>query len=107
MILQHLTLAYIFLPELGRYTLDRLTKYFGLTNAHHHRACDDAEVTSEIFVKLMNIINSTDAKTVDDLNKLGSASQDAIRKAKSYHGTIFFTNETGIDYLDYAKGQGY
>ena len=93
--LDTMTLAYIFLPELGRYTLDRLTKHFGLTNAHHHRACDDAEVTSEIFVKLMNIINSTDAKTVDDLNKLGSASQDAIRKAKSYHGTIFFTNETG------------
>ena len=93
--LDTMTLAYIFLPELGRYNLDRLTKHFGLTNAHHHRACDDAEVTSEIFVRLLKMINESGAKTVDDLNKMGSASQDAIRKAKSYHGTLFCTNETG------------
>lgn len=93
--LDTMTLAYIFLPELGRYNLDRLTNYFKLTNAHHHRACDDAEVTSEIFVRLLKMINESGAKTVDDLNKLGSASPDAIKKAKSYHGIIFFKNETG------------
>ncbi|MBR6403595.1 MAG: PolC-type DNA polymerase III [Eubacterium sp.] len=93
--LDTMTLAYIFLPELGRYNLDRLTNYFKLTNAHHHRACDDAEVTAEIFVRLLKMINESGAKTVDDLNKLGSASPDAIKKAKSYHGIIFFKNETG------------
>ena len=93
--LDTMTLAYIFLPELGRYTLDRLTNYFKLTNAHHHRAVDDAEVTSEIFVKLMHMINESGAETVDDLNKLGSASADTIKKAKSYHGILFYTNETG------------
>ncbi len=93
--LDTMTLAYVFLPELGRYNLDRLTKYFGLTNAHHHRACDDAEVTSGIFINLMKLINESGAKTVDDLNKMGSASADSIKKAKSYHGIIFCTNETG------------
>ena len=93
--LDTMTLAYIYLPELGRYTLDRLTHYFNLTNAHHHRACDDAEVTSEIFVCLMKMINESGAKTVDDLNKMGKASSDKIKKAKSYHGIIFFKNETG------------
>ena len=93
--LDTMTLAYIFLPELGRYNLDRLTNYFKLTNAHHHRACDDAEVTSEIFIRLMKMVNESGSKTVDDLNRLGSASADSIKKAKSYHGILFFKNETG------------
>ena len=93
--LDTMTLAYIFLPELGRYNLDRLTNYFKLTNAHHHRACDDAEVTAEIFIRLLKMVNESGSKTVDDLNRLGSASTDSIKKAKSYHGIIFFTNETG------------
>ncbi len=93
--LDTMTLAYIFLPELGRYNLDRLTHYFKLTNAHHHRACDDAEVTSEIFVRLLRMINESGARTVDDLNQMGSASVDSIKKAKSYHGIIFIKNEIG------------
>ena len=93
--LDTMTLAYIFLPELGRYNLDRLTNYFKLTNAHHHRACDDAEVTAEIFIRLLKMVNESGSKTVDDLNRLGSASADSIKKAKSYHGIIFFKNETG------------
>ena len=93
--LDTMTLAYIFLPELGKYNLDRLTHYFGLENKHHHRACDDAEVTSGIFIGLMKMINESGAKTVDDLNKLGKASPDAIKKAKSYHGMLFCKNETG------------
>ena len=93
--LDTMTLAYVFLPELGRYSLDRLTHHFGLTNAHHHRACDDAEVTAEIFIRLRKMISESGAKTVDDLNKLGSASEDTIRKAKSYHGIIFCKDETG------------
>ena len=93
--LDTMTLAYIFLPELGRYNLDRLTNYFKLTNAHHHRACDDAEVTAEIFIRLLKMVNESGSKTVDDLNRLGSASVDSIKKAKSYHGIIFFKNETG------------
>lgn len=93
--LDTMTLAYIMLPELGRYNLDRLTHHFKLTNAHHHRACDDAEVTSEIFIRLLKMINETGAKTVDDLNKMGRASEDSVKKAKSYHGMIFCTNETG------------
>lgn len=93
--LDTMTLGYVFLPELGKYNLDKLTKHFGLTNAHHHRACDDAEVTSEIFIEFMKMINKSGAKTVDDLNKLGKASPDMIRKTRPYHGVIFCKNETG------------
>lgn len=90
-----MTIAYIFLPELGRYNLDRLTNYFKLKNAHHHRACDDADVTAKIFMKLMELVKKSGARTVDDLNKMNEASPDAIRKAKPYHASILIQNETG------------
>jgi len=93
--LDTMTLAHVLLPELGRYTLDRLTHYFKLTNAHHHRACDDAEVTAEIFAKLLKMIYETGAKSVDDLNEMGRSSDDAIRKSRAHTGLIFAQNETG------------
>lgn len=93
--LDTMTIAYIFLPELGRYTLDRLTNYFKLKNNHHHRACDDADVTAKIFMKLMEMIRKSGAGTVDDLNKMNETSPDAIRKAKSYHGIILIKNDIG------------
>ena len=93
--LDTMTLAHVFLPELGRYTLDRLCSYFKFKNQHHHRACDDADVTAKIFHELLKIVKEAGAENVDDLNRLGRVSDDAIRKAKSYHGIILVKNEIG------------
>lgn len=93
--LDTMTLAHVFLPELGRYTLDRLCSYFKFKNQHHHRACDDADVTAKIFIELMKLVTEAGAKNLDDLNKIGESSPDSIRKAKTYHGIILVKNETG------------
>ncbi len=93
--LDTMTLAYIMLPELGRYNLDRLCKFFGVVNAHHHRACDDADVTAKIFVKLLKMIRDKGINTVDELNEIGKDNADAIKKAKTYHGIILVKNEVG------------
>ncbi len=93
--LDTMTLAYVLLPELGRYNLDRLTHYFKLTNAHHHRACDDAEVTSEIFVRLLKMLNDKGIENVDALNELGRSSDDYINKARPYTGVIYAKNCIG------------
>lgn len=93
--LDTMTLAHIFLPELGKYTLDRLCKHFGFKNEHHHRACDDADVTAKIFVELLKMIRARGCESLADLNRLGSASADAVKKAKVYHGIILVQNEVG------------
>ncbi len=93
--LDTMTLAHVFLPELGRYTLDRLCSFFKVKNQHHHRACDDADVTAKIFLELMKMVRQAGAENVDDLNRIGESSPDTIRKAKSYHGIILVKNETG------------
>ena len=94
-IVDTMTLAHILLPELGKYTLDRLCKQFGVVNEHHHRACDDAAATAEIFVKMIKMIKAKGITTIKQLNEAGAASPDAIRKAKTYHGIILAANEVG------------
>ena len=94
-IVDTMTLAHILLPELGKYTLDRLCKQFGVVNEHHHRACDDAAATAEIFVKMIRMFKEKGITTIRELNEAGAASPDAIRKAKTYHGIILAANEIG------------
>ena len=94
-IVDTMTLAHILLPELGKYTLDRLCKQFGVVNEHHHRACDDAAATAEIFVKMIRMFKEKGITTIRELNEAGAASPDAIRKAKTYHGIILAANEVG------------
>lgn len=90
-----MTLAHVLLPELGRYTLDRLCKQFGVVNAHHHRACDDADATAQIFIKMIRMLKDKDIITLARLNALAKSTPEAIKKAKSYHGIILVKNETG------------
>lgn len=41
-------------PGIEKFSLDELTKYFGISRLRAHRALDDARATYELFVKLLN-----------------------------------------------------
>ena len=90
-----LSLAHILVPELGKYTLDRLCKQFNVSLENHHRACDDAEATARIFLKMLDMIKGRGITTINELNVMGSASPETIKKAKTYHGIILVKNEIG------------
>lgn len=90
-----LSLAHILVPELGKYTLDRLCKQFNVSLENHHRACDDADATARIFLKMLDMIKDKGITTINELNVMGSASPEAIKKAKTYHGIILVKNEIG------------
>ena len=94
-VLDTMTLSHILLPELGKFTLDRVCKELKVVNAHHHRAIDDAEATAKVFFKLLDMLKERDVKTMDGLNVLGSTSPDAIKKDRTYHGIILAKNEIG------------
>ena len=94
-IVDTMTLAHILIPELGKYTLDRLCKQFNVSLENHHRACDDAYATAEIFIKMLEMIHEKDIHSIADLNIMGSASPEAIKKAKTHHGIILVKNEVG------------
>ncbi len=94
-IMDTMTLSHVLLPELGKFTLDRVCKALNVKNEHHHRAVDDANATAKIFVKLYEMLVERGVKTVEDVNELGSASDDTIKKGITYHGIILAKNEIG------------
>ncbi|MDO5128016.1 MAG: PolC-type DNA polymerase III [Eubacteriales bacterium] len=94
-IVDTMTLAHVLIPELGKYTLDRLCKQFNVSLENHHRACDDAYATAEIFLKMLKMVHGKGIETISELNVMGSASPESIKKAKAYHGIILVKNEIG------------
>ncbi len=94
-VLDTMTLAHVLIPELGRYTLDRLCKQFGVVLENHHRACDDAAATAEIFIKMLKMLKERDMTTLKQLNEFAASSPDTIKKAKTYHGIILVKNDIG------------
>ena len=94
-IMDTMTLSHVLLPELGKFTLDRVCKALNVKNEHDHRAVDDANATAKIFVKLYEMLVERGVKTVEDVNELGSASDDTIKKGRTYHGIILAKNEIG------------
>ncbi len=94
-IMDTMTLSHILLPELGKFTLDRVCKALNIKNEHHHRAVDDAEATAKIFMHFYDMLIEKGVHTLDDINAMGEASDDTIKKGKTYHGIILAKNETG------------
>lgn len=94
-VIDTVALARILLPQLNRFKLDTVAKALGVSLAHHHRAVDDAACTAEIFVKFIKMLRERGMETLDDVNDMGQASPEAIRKMPTYHAIILATNDIG------------
>lgn len=64
-------------PDIGKYGLDRLIKYFDIKVKNRHRAMGDVEATVVVFEKILAVQNSS--ANIDDLVNLG------IRESKLPH----------------------
>lgn len=94
-VIDTVALARILLPNLNRFKLDTVAKALGISLDHHHRAVDDAACTAEIFMKFIQMLKDRGMETLDDVNRMGSASPDAIRKMPTYHAIILASNDIG------------
>lgn len=88
-------LAQVLLPELHRYKLDTVAKALNVSLENHHRAVDDAECTAHIFVKFIEMLKSREIETLDEVNGLGAASAEKIKKLPTHHAIILAKNEVG------------
>lgn len=88
-------LARVLLPQLNRFKLDTVAKALHVQLQHHHRAVDDAECTAGIYLKFMEMLKLQGADTFDQVNELGSASLDQIKKLPTYHVIILAKNDVG------------
>lgn len=91
-------MARALLPNIKNHKLNTVAETLGLGDFNHHRACDDAAVLAEIFIKLIERVHD-DAKceTTSDLN-LALAGGD-YQKLPRYHQIILVKNLTGLKNL--------
>jgi len=90
-----LGMARLLVPEIARFKLDNLCKFFKVSLENHHRAVDDAEATAHIFLKLIDRLEKKGIDSLSGLNEMGAASDEKIRKSPSNHIIILAANETG------------
>lgn len=88
-------LARYLLPSMARYKLDNIAKVLGIVLKNHHRAVDDAECTAQIFVKFIEMLNSMNIHTLDELNNSVKSTPELVKKLPSHHAIILAKNETG------------
>ncbi|WP_300775082.1 PolC-type DNA polymerase III [uncultured Acetatifactor sp.] len=88
-------IARVLLPNQAKHTLDAVAKTLNISLENHHRAVDDAECTAWIFVKLIQMLEEKDIHTLAQLNALGAASADLVKKSPTYHAIILAKNDLG------------
>ena len=88
-------LSRILLPDLSKYKLNTVAKALKVSLENHHRAVDDAGATAEIFCKLCAMLKEQEITKVNEIDKLGKLSTEAIRKLPAYHTILLAKNDVG------------
>lgn len=88
-------LSRILLPDLSRFKLNNVAKALKVSLENHHRAVDDAGATAEIFLKLARMLEEKGITVIDEIDKLGKLSTEAIRKLPAFHAILLAKNDIG------------
>ena len=88
-------IARVLLPNQAKHTLDAVAKTLNISLENHHRAVDDAECTALIFVRFIQMLEEREIHTLSQVNELGKASVELVRKLPTYHTIILAKNDLG------------
>lgn len=94
-VIDTVAMARTLLPELNKFKLNHVAKALGISLENHHRAVDDAQATAEIFVKFIQRLKDQDIFTLAELEALGKASPETIKKMPTHHAVILAKNDLG------------
>ena len=81
--------------DMNKHTLDALCKKYKVVNEHHHRAVDDAEVTSKIFMIMTSGLIEKGITNLEDMETKGALPREAIARLPYFHIIILAKNEVG------------
>lgn len=80
--------------RLRSFSLDRLAELFGLGPFQHHRALDDAKMTTNVFWKLVELARKKSITSLDRLNKLVENINPLSKHPR--HVTVLVQNRIGL-----------
>ncbi|WP_018250156.1 PolC-type DNA polymerase III [Orenia marismortui] len=95
--LDTLNLSRAILSELKSYKLNKLAKYFNKNLDNHHRASDDARVTAEILLELIDLMKEDNIFNLNQINQL--TSEIDYKRLYPHHTTILVKNQIGLKNL--------
>jgi len=85
-------------PSLKNHKLDTVAKHLQLGAFNHHRACDDAQILAEIYIKMAEILEKDkEIRNIQQINT-GLSGVD-VKSADTYHQIILAKNLTGLKNL--------
>nr|WP_317412394.1 PolC-type DNA polymerase III [uncultured Solibaculum sp.] len=85
-------------PQLKNHKLDTVAKHLKLDPFNHHRACDDAAVLAQIFVRMLKLVEeTTGTKDISHINT-ALAGGDPL-KLRPYHMIILAKDYVGLKNL--------
>lgn len=93
-------------PDLRNHKLDTLAKFYNLGEFNHHRACDDAEMLSQIFLCMTNRLEEEGISDVGRMTYAMSEKADPL-KLKTFHQIILVKNQTGLRNLYRLVSESY
>ena len=96
--LDTLELSRALVQGVKNYKLDTLTKHFDVKLENHHRACDDAMATAQVFLKLIEILKGKEVYKICDINNALEGETD-IKSLKTYHAIILVHTQEGMKNL--------
>ena len=86
------------LPDIVNVKLDTLAKHFRLGKFNHHRAVDDAEMLTRIFMNMIRLL--TEKHDIHDVSELKEKVVGGdYKKLPTYHQIILVKNKTGLKNL--------
>ncbi|GAB6137613.1 PolC-type DNA polymerase III [Halanaerobaculum tunisiense] len=95
--LDTLDLSRALLPEMKSHKLKKLAARFNKDLANHHRADDDAQVTAEILLELIDLATEEEITKLTEINQL--TSEIDYKRMHPYHTTILVKNQQGLKNL--------
>ena len=90
-------MARALLPALKNHKLDTVAKALKLPAFNHHRACDDAAVLGEIFIRFMEILQAGGCENTAQINNALAGGD--YKKLPRYHMIILVRNAVGLKNL--------
>jgi DNA polymerase III subunit epsilon len=110
-VLDTLKLARSLVPGLKRYRLSALVSHFGVRQAPNHRALSDAAATTEVFRRLLKLLDSAGIKSVGEAvairgrrSRIKPQKQHLARGVPNTPGVYYFLDKHGTTlYVGKAK----
>lgn len=85
--------------DLKKHNLDALKEYFKLPDFHHHRACDDAEITAVIFHRMCLKLKEDGITDIASMSRTMADRSDPKKIKNTYHCILLAKTQAGLKNL--------